>query len=79
MKETDSLIPLWLLSVFAALAVHMVVEGYATHAGSMQCIFLWLLLSCMMMPAETMEEEEEDIAMAIGAEVEEVEDDEQEE
>ncbi len=79
MKETDSLIPLWLLSVFAALAVHMVVEGYATHAGSMQCIFLWLLLSCMMMPAETMEEEEVDIAMAIGAEVEEVEDDEQEE
>lgn len=66
-KETDSLIPIWLLSSFSALVIHMIVEGYAAQAGSIQCIYLWLLLACMITSVNVMEEEEERIAEAIGA------------
>lgn len=65
-RETDSIVPIWLLSSFSALAIHMIVEGYATQAGSMQCIYLWLLLACMISPVNVMEEEEERIVDAIG-------------
>ena len=58
-RQTDSMIPIWLFALFGAMAIHMIVEGYATHAGSMQCVFLWLLLSCMMTPIDAMEEEED--------------------
>lgn len=67
MKETDSVVPIGLLALSAGMAVHMVVEGYAVQAGSMQCVFLWLLISCMMVPADIMEEEEGAICQQLRA------------
>ena len=72
---TGTFVAMWLMALFAAIGVHMVVEGYATHAGSMQCLFLWLLFSCMMLPAEIIEEEEMRIEEKLGIEYDDDEDD----
>lgn len=74
-RLTDSMVPIWLFALFGAVAIHMIVEGYATHAGSMQCVFLWLLLSCMMSSVDAMEEEEERLVEVLRIEEEDEDDD----
>lgn len=59
MRRSASIVPMWLFSLFGAVGIHMVAEGYATTAGGTQCLFLWLLLGAMMAPVEVMEEEED--------------------
>lgn len=78
-RQTDSMVPIWLFALFGAIAIHMIVEGYATHAGSMQCVFLWLLLSCMMAPVDAMEEEEARLVEVLHIEDDDEYDDEDEE
>ena len=73
------MVPIWLFALFGAIAIHMIVEGYATHAGSMQCVFLWLLLSCMMAPVDAMEEEEARLVEVLHIEDDDEYDDEDEE
>lgn len=78
-RQTDSIIPIWLFSLFGAVCIHMVVEGYATTAGSMQCLFLWLLVAAMMVPVDVMEDEEDRLVEVLQMEEEEEEDDEDDE
>lgn len=65
MKDTDSIVPVWLLALFAACMLHMIVEGYVTATGSPQCLFLWLLLAVMCSSPEQMEDEEDRLCYSL--------------
>lgn len=65
MKETDSVVPVWLLALFSACILHMIVEGYITATGSPQCLFIWLLLAVMCSSQEQMEDEEDRVCYSL--------------
>lgn len=79
MRQTDSIIPIWLFALFGAVAIHMIVEGYGMTAGSMQCLFLWLLLGSMMLPVDVMEDEEDRLVELLRMEEEDDDDEEDDE